>query len=1039
MKRIKHYLVALICVWITLPAFAQEVIKTIECEAGKLEEKIPEDERRTITNLILTGTINKVDFDFIKTELTFLTKIDLGKVSILAYDTYKADVIPESVFSYKSKLTDIVFPEGTLEFAPNAMKSCSNLVKADLPKKIKVIGNSAFEGCSKLTSFDLPASVDSIGTSAFSGTGITAFTWPGNILKVSDKVFYNCKSLTSVNLPHTITSIGSSAFQGCSLLTSLILPSLLENIGSNAFSGSNLEKLEIPGSVKSIGTALFSGCAKLTSVKWPSNVAIIPSGTFNNCKALVSFEIPTWIKEIHGSAFAGTGLTEMVIPNSVDSIGENLYASCASLEKAVWPDKFTYIPGMFFMGCAKLSHLELSANIDSIGTFAFGMCNSLTEVTIPEKVKSIPMSAFSISSGLTKVILPAGLEKIGKNAFASCSSLKEISIPAKVTTIDGGAFNKTPIMKVICEGETPAVMDTTVFNYISYNGAEITVPEKAMKKYATAPGWRRFVNLVPNSKKMLCTPGRLSKLLSEEEKSSLKRLILTGRINQLDFTVMNDMPSLEILDLQESNIAAYENYDKNVIPEKALYRNNSIDIIYLPNKAIEIGSQALDGDSISMVRLPDSLRVIGKEAFARCKKLHTIELTDSIDSIASRAFASAGLTSFTWPDRIPVIPQGVLEWNSNLTSIIIPDTVTTIESFAFEATAITSIQLPSKLETLEGGVFSRCHNLKFIDISMVKEITGSHLFAGAGLESIKWPESITKIPNSTFSGCPLGGTAGEFQIPDWITEIGNTAFAECKTFLNVTLPASVESIGEGCFQYCTNMKKITLSANLKNIGMQCFRYCQTLKEVVWGDNLEIIGPYAFEKCLLEEVELPNSVKVIDKYAFYNNKLMSKITLSNSLETIGYNAFENCRLSEISFAATLKSIGSKAFIGTNIGKVVCEGSTPAEIEEDTFTDATFRNGTLEIPVGSEDAYLKAKGWNKFKTFGIELMELDSEFCTVRDGELIIHNEEALTEIYASSGKLVSKERGACTIKLDKGIYLVKVSSKGKNTKVAKVSL
>ena len=84
--------------------------------------------------------------------------------------------------------------------------------------------------------------------------------------------------------------------------------------------------------------------------------------------------------------------------------------------------------------------LILSDSVTSIGRSAFSYCTSLTSVTIPDGVTSIGDYAFSGCSSLASVSIGNGVITIGRYAFQHCSSLTTVILPNSVTSIGDYAF-----------------------------------------------------------------------------------------------------------------------------------------------------------------------------------------------------------------------------------------------------------------------------------------------------------------------------------------------------------------------------------------------------------------------------------------------------------------------------------------------------------------------------------------------------------------------------------------------------------------------
>lgn len=157
----------------------------------------------------------------------------------------------------------------------------------------------------------------------------------------------------------------------------------------------------------------------------------------------IEFVIPDGTTEIEERAFMGSGLTSVVIPNSVTTIGAGAFSGCKYLTSIDIPDSVTEIG------------LDIKFNdvINDYGTAenagAFGGCVGLTDVKLPDNLKTIVHGTFLNCSSLTKLTIPNSVTYIGACAFYGCSSLKELTIPDSVKTIDRGTFYECSSLEII--------------------------------------------------------------------------------------------------------------------------------------------------------------------------------------------------------------------------------------------------------------------------------------------------------------------------------------------------------------------------------------------------------------------------------------------------------------------------------------------------------------------------------------------------------------------------------------------------------------
>lgn len=151
--------------------------------------------------------------------------------------------------------------------------------------------------------------------------------------------------------------------------------------------------------------------------------------------------IPNSVTSIGEFAFYHcTNLTSIMIPDSVTSIDEHAFALCSALESITIPDSVPEIGDGAFFGCTGLTSVTIGNGVTSIGGGAFANCYKLTSITIPNSVTSIGDHAFYRCKGLTSVTIPDSVTSIGDHAFDHCPKLNNVIIPDSVKSIGEEAF-----------------------------------------------------------------------------------------------------------------------------------------------------------------------------------------------------------------------------------------------------------------------------------------------------------------------------------------------------------------------------------------------------------------------------------------------------------------------------------------------------------------------------------------------------------------------------------------------------------------------
>ena len=143
----------------------------------------------------------------------------------------------------------------------------------------------------------------------------------------------------------------------------------------------------------------------------------------------------------YGAFFGCSSLTSVTIPDSVTSIGDYAFENCSSLTSVTIPDSVTSIGDYAFFDCSSLTSVTIGNSVTGIGESAFTGCSSLTSITIPNSVSKISYGTFERCENLKSVTIPTSVKSIGDSAFYGCSSLTSVTIPDSVTSIGYDAFS----------------------------------------------------------------------------------------------------------------------------------------------------------------------------------------------------------------------------------------------------------------------------------------------------------------------------------------------------------------------------------------------------------------------------------------------------------------------------------------------------------------------------------------------------------------------------------------------------------------------
>ena len=229
------------------------------------------------------------------------------------------------------------------------------------------------------------------------------------------------------------------------------------------------ESVTLPDGTQAAGTATYEASesdAAKAEIAVPSTVTVgsntyvvtkIADSAFEGQEQLASVTIPDTVVEIGASAFAGTSVASVTIPESTTVIGEGAFKGCSSLESVDIKGDVTKIAADTFAGTA-LTSVDIPDSVATIGARAFA--DSLIK-TVSSQATTVSKSAFAGCSALKSVDLPKA-KTIGKNAFKGAGLLKSVDLP-KVETIGKGVFKGAGLLKSVTTGTKLASIGKKAF------------------------------------------------------------------------------------------------------------------------------------------------------------------------------------------------------------------------------------------------------------------------------------------------------------------------------------------------------------------------------------------------------------------------------------------------------------------------------------------------------------------------------------------------------------------------------------------------
>ena len=260
--------------------------------------------------------------------------------------------------------------------------------------------------------------------------------------------------------------------------------------------------------------------------------------------------------------------------------------------------------------------------------------------------------------------------------------------------------------------------------------------------------------------------------------------------------------------------------------------------------------------------------------------LRHIDLEDARmvnDALPNRAFDGSYLKDIKLPKTLKKIGKEAFYLNVLLEKLIIPESVEEIgKDLLFYSTKVEKVQLPDNLEVLNEGLFANCVELKDVNIpSKVREI-----YRGVFYGCLKAPASIAVLPETVeildgniYYGVP---SIECVIVPSKVRVLNETYWAVPNLRKAIILTDKLDRIGDLAFYGCAKLEEVNIPDGVTQIGEGAFCWNLKLHKINIPSSVTRIEGNAFDSVPLDSIDIPASVTFIGRNAFWNNRNLKKV-------------------------------------------------------------------------------------------------------------------------------------------------------------------
>jgi len=311
-------------------------------------------------------------------------------------------------------LTSLIIPNSVKSIINCAFQDCSSLTSVAISNSLTSIDQNVFTGCISLKTVSIPGLVTTIGIQAFSDCkGLKSIAIPNSVTSIGMWAFSGCSGLSSVTIPSSVKSIGLMAFY-CSS-------------GEFLVDAGNTNYSSMDGVLLNKNQTLLVHCStsKKGSYSLPNTVTSIGDGAFVECNNLTTVVVPEMVNSISYCSFSGSSAVVSVDSGNsnytnVDGVlfnkNQTILLHCPITRTGSYSIPNTVTSITDFGKCVGLTSIIIPESVTTIGGSCFNYCSGLTSITVksstPVELSPFVSVFYKIDKKSCKLYVPVGSKSL---------------------------------------------------------------------------------------------------------------------------------------------------------------------------------------------------------------------------------------------------------------------------------------------------------------------------------------------------------------------------------------------------------------------------------------------------------------------------------------------------------------------------------------------------------------------------------------------------------------------------------------------------